>query len=245
VKVPINYVGEQISYLPGGGALKAAWGLRKGTADLTADQADSIMRALKKQTVGIALTGLGYALANHIGGYYQGQAGEKQRKPGEKPGDMTILGLPVPHWAQHNPAFEALQIGASIKHTVDRFHGKPKGEMAGEAARVVGTGLAEHVPFFEEPIRAAKAMDSGAGIMKFLGELVRSRTIPPDVQRAATVYDPAQPTSAGEKALQLPGLKAPTPTKRYPKGFRQTMEMGIPGARKNVSPTPSGFQRMN
>ena len=70
IKVPTNYVAEESSYILGG--FKALFALRKGISKLSPEEADYVMRALKKQTAGVGFLMLGYARPDIVGGYYTG-----------------------------------------------------------------------------------------------------------------------------------------------------------------------------
>jgi hypothetical protein len=211
--------------------------LTKGLDELTPDEADQILRGYKKQGIGVAIAIIGAILAAkgllEIGGYYI--RGEK-RKPGEvQAGRIRVAGIDIPVWATHTPYFEQLQIGATLYRVSQAYRHKGKDDEAtGAALYHAGLGLAEEIPFYEEPIRAAKATEGYEGGKKYVGDLARGFIVPPDVQRAARVFDPSKPTSTFEKAKEMTGFKTAEPVKRTPKTIFQNLETGIPGLRKNV-----------
>lgn len=59
MKVPVNFVAETLSYAAGGAKAALQLIIAKGVKNLNGDQADYIMRNLKKQTVGAALMYIG------------------------------------------------------------------------------------------------------------------------------------------------------------------------------------------
>ncbi|MDQ3920211.1 MAG: 2'-5' RNA ligase family protein, partial [Acidobacteriota bacterium] len=123
VKVPTNFVAESTDYAAGG--LRALYAVRHGIDSLTPDQADAVIRSLKKQTVGAGLMTLGYLFPGNFGGYYQPGDNKDKRKP--QAGTIRVAGHDLPRWLAHSPALEALQIGATVRHVVDAER-KKRGE---------------------------------------------------------------------------------------------------------------------
>lgn len=229
VKVPSNYVSEAGSYAAG--SLRAAQLiLKRGVQGLSPEEADTVLRNLKKQTVGGALLLTGYAAASEIGGYYQ--KGEERPTEDVAPGDVRLFGATIPHLLLHTPAFEMLQVGASLRRVHDRQGSTWKGLLLSTK------GLGEQVPFVEESIRGGRALESTSGATSYLGDLLRGSTIPPDVQRAARVQDQYEEPESGELLLQYLGLGHVHATKRYPRNLYQAWEMGVPGLRKEVPAIP-------
>jgi DNA topoisomerase-1 len=210
VKVPSNYVAEASSY--GIGAAKALGQVisAKGISKLTPDEADYVMRALKKQTVGAAVMAIGYFAASSIGGYYQ--EGDKKIKGQPEAGGFQVFGVDVPKFLLHTPVLEALQIGATVRKVSDK-HGSVM-----EGVKAAGKGLAEEIPFFSEPARIAKGLKDAESASKFAGETTRSLLVPPDVQNAARFFDKEN----GQ------------PMRRYPQTFGDELKVGIPGLRQQV-----------
>jgi hypothetical protein len=210
VKVPTNYVIESSSY--GIGAAKALGQVisAKGIENLTPDQADYVMRNLKKQSIGVAMMAIGYFGASAVGGYYQ--EGDKRARGEPEAGGFQVFGVDVPKFLLHTPALEALQIGATLRRVSD------KQESFGAGAAAAGKGLVSEIPFFDEPARLAKALKDSTSAAKFAGETVRSMIVPPDVQNVARMTD----TENGERV------------QRHPQGFVDTIKVGIPGLRQQV-----------
>lgn len=219
VKIPTNYVGEATSYLAG--APKAVIQLiaAGGKSKLTADQADFIMRNLKKQTLGMAIVALGYYLADEIGGYYDRHL--KRHGADVQPGDIKTPAGTIPKFLNHYQLAEMLHFGATIRRIEESTQRnaqtkkkEPKG--LGEGLLGAGKGLVGQVPFFDEPGRLANAAENTKTLGNFLGGEVRGALIPPDVQRLAKMLDDQQ-------AL-----------KRRPQGFVDQLKSGIPGLREQV-----------
>lgn len=206
VKIPTNFVAEAGSYGLGGVKALGQVIAAKGTEHLTPDQADYIMRNLKKQSVGAVIMALGYLNPNAIGGYYQ--QGDNKDLGKVKAGDMKVWGVTVPKFLIHNPAMEMLQLGATIRRVTD------KKQSAGEGVFAAAKGLALDVPFFDTPGRIGEGLKNYSTAGKFLGNEVRGAFIPPDVQNIARMQD-------GDRV-------------RKPKNFTQAIESGIPGLRQNV-----------
>lgn len=231
VKVPTNIVDEATSYAAGGlkaaikgrmqlyGGIKLMMGLKSGIEQLNPDQADYIMRNLKKQTMGAAFLALGYFNAGNVGGYYMGQ-----RDPEDVDvGGLRIFGVNIPRWMVHNPALEMLQLGATIRRVKDKYQQEGK-EGENEAAFLASLrGLGEQVPFVNTPGQVDKAIQNEKSADKFMDEFIKNSTIPVMSQEFAKWLD----TDADGK-----------PIKRYPVGLGETLKTGIPGLRKQVPDSP-------
>lgn len=212
VKIPTNFVAEAGSYAGGGAKALGQLIASKGLKNLSPDEADYIMRNLKKQTIGAALLAMGYYGAHQVGGYYQ--PGDKQDKNAPEPGGMKLFGVNIPKYLVHNPALEMLQMGATVRHIVES---KKKGEgTVGAGTYAAAKGLVGEVPFFDAPSRIAEGLKDAGSASKFAGENVRDAVLPPDLQRYAKQTDP-------EKVF-----------KRKPGGFLDAIKTGVPGLREQV-----------
>lgn len=217
VKVPTNIVAETFETATGSvtGSLKLAQAIRNGTENLTPEQADIIMRQLKKGSLGLALLALGYFNPENAGGYYQ--QGDK-RKPGDvKAANIRLFGVDVPSLLIHNPAVEVVQLGATIRRVADsKIKGKEKG--LGEGIPSALLGLAEELPFVKTPIELGKLFNPQERT-KAEGDLVRGLVVPEAVQSTARFLDKDK---KGE------------PVKRNPKTVIENVKTGIPGLRETV-----------
>ncbi|MEI6396401.1 MAG: hypothetical protein WCT12_35505, partial [Verrucomicrobiota bacterium] len=90
VKVPTNLVGESFTHATGlaTGSARLGYAFMKGIDNLKPEEAEIIMRNLKKGTVGGALLAYGYFNSENIGGYYQ--PGEKRKADDVKVGHIRV-----------------------------------------------------------------------------------------------------------------------------------------------------------
>jgi hypothetical protein len=219
VKVPTNFVIEESSYILGG--VKAAVALRKGVEKLTPEQKDYVMKAIKKQGVGIGLMMLGYMNPQAVGGYYSGN-----RKRGDlEAGDLTVFGVHMPHWALHTPMLEALQVGATIRRARDKagrsYHQKDLHVFTGVPQALIGMG--SQVPFLSgtRPIVNALSAASKGDYDKFVQYI--------DGQAASLL-----PQGMKEASELADRDKNGTPIKRKPEEFTDYLKMYVPGLRQEV-----------
>lgn len=209
VKIPTNFFVEASSYGLGGAKALGQIIAAKGVENLTPDQADYVMRNLKKQAIGSVGLYIGFMNPDAFGGYYDSH----KRKEGEPEfGGARIWGYDIPRYLLHNPLLEMLQLGATIRRIADGHH---KGEGTIAAGAYAGAkGLVGEVPFFDTPIRVAYGLSNADSASRFLGEQVRNAFIPPDIQRIAKAHDHAD--------------------KRKPAGFIDAIKVGVPGLREEV-----------
>jgi broad specificity phosphatase PhoE len=227
VKVPTNILGETISHVAGPEIALTqiiSKSLGKGLKDLSQDEAESIMRNLKKGTIGHVALMAGYLNPSVFGGYYQ--KGEKRDEKDVKVGDMKVLGVNIPAWALEAPIFQAMQLGATVRRIKDTMvKGQAKG--LGEGIWGGALGLMSHEPLIDEPSRLAGMMASPTERQYFLGELAKSTLVPAALEYAAKVTDPADTRSTGEKLLE-------PENKRAPETIGEHVESAIPGLRENT-----------
>ena len=220
VKVPTNVVAETLQYAFGSvtGSVRLANAMRNGVENLRPEQADLIMRELKKGSLGAAVMLLGFLNPQAVGGYYQ--PGEKRGPEDAKVASLKVFGMNVPSYLIHNPLLETLQIGATIRRVSESKLKKSDADTQGLSAGVWAgaLGLTSEVPFLSEMGDITKAYnprERGA----FAGELAKSLAIPQGVQWLA-----------GQTDKDAEG----NTTKRAPETILQHVETGIPGLRKNV-----------
>lgn len=220
VTVPTNTAAEAATYVGGlpVGAIRAANAWKAGLENLPQDQADSIMRQLKKGSVGAAAMLLGFYAANAVGGYF---SGDDKRKAGDVPaGGFRIFGQDIPKWLTHAPLLEAIQFGATL-----RRHAATTGLTDGALAGAMG--IAEETPFVNEMFRA-DALKNAKGRGEFLGELAKSNLEPAALQKLAEWTDRSRPLAASDL------LTGEGTNKRAPETFGQELASGIPGLREDV-----------
>lgn len=221
VKVPTNIVGETLQYSPLGllaAGKKLAEVAYHGTENLHPDEADLILRLLKKGSVGAAFLAMGYMNPDAAGGYFK--KGEKRRKDDVDAGGLRVLGLDIPKLLVHNPLMEQIQLGATIRRVHDTYVKKGDEEGGiGMGIAEAALGLAEEVPFIKTPEMILKAKDSEKGMEYFLGELVKNSTDPALVQDVARFMD-------RDKEGNL--------IKRKPETVVEHIKTGIPVLREEV-----------
>jgi hypothetical protein len=227
VKVPTNIVAETAQYATGlgTGGVRAVLAMAKGVDKLTPDQADLIMRELKKGSIGGAALILGYMNPETFGGYYQ--PGEKRKETDAKALSIRAGGHDIPSLLLHSPLMETFQIGATVRRVAESKLHKHDSETQGVAtgAWAAGLGLLEEVPFAREATELAKMFDPHER-QYAEGELLKSILVPAVVQWLATHTDK---DSAGNEI------------KRKPRSIRERVEMGVPGLREDV-PADHGHQ---
>lgn len=220
VKVPTNIVAETLQYATGlvTGSAHLASAFAKGIENLKPEEADLIMRELKKGSLGGAVMLTGYFNPELVGGYYQ--PGEHRKKGEAKAGSVQIYGINIPSFLLHNPLLETMQIGATVRRVADSELKKGDRDTQGIGAGLYAgaIGVASEVPFVREMWETSKAFnprEKGA----FWGELGKSMLVPQAVQWWAQHEDVNR---RGE------------PVKRSPKTAMQHIETGIPGLREEV-----------
>jgi len=220
VRVPLNIVGETMQYVGGLASapvrLMAAYS--RGIENLKPEQADLIMRELKKGSLGAAVLLLGYFNPNVVGGYYQ--PGKKREKGDVPAGSIRVYGHDVPSWLLHNPLLETAQIGATVRRVSESYLRKKDTEPQGLAAGVMAAawGLVEQVPFIREELEIEKLRNPYTRA-RWLQDQAKSVLIPAAVQKAAEWQDQG--------------------TKRKPETIGQTLETGIPWLRQQVPAAPA------
>jgi hypothetical protein len=231
VKVPTNIVAEALQYATGlvTGSARAAMAIRKGVENIKPEEADLIMRELKKGSIGTALLLVGYFNPGMFGGFYQ--QGEK-RKPGETPyGGAKVDGHQIPRQLLHTPAIEVAQTGATVRRVAesrlrkgDMKKGTPPSPKQGLASGALAgaLGLADDVPFIGDMLETSKLFDPHQRD-QWIAELAKSRLVPQMLSQVAEHYDT---NAAGQ------------PVKRKEQNPIQGIKAGIPGLRETLPVKP-------
>jgi hypothetical protein len=186
VRVPLNIVAETVQYAVGleVGLGRLGLAFRRGIENLQPEQADLIMRDLKKGIIGTAALILGYANADQVGGYY---TGEKPKLTDAKFGTIKLFGVNIPSFLLHSPLLEALQIGATMRHVLDK---KVRGaeQSVGSAVWMAALGLAEETPFGRSASTVAQLLDPRE-TAKAGGQIAKSTLVPQLVSSVAEGLD--------------------------------------------------------
>jgi hypothetical protein len=226
VKVPMNVLAESFEYLTGAvqGPARVAAVYARGIEKIKPEEADLVMRLMKKGFLGGAFALLGFFGAKHIGGFYQ--PGER-RKPGDVlEGTAKINGVEVPRQAFDSPVFQALQWGATVRRASDSYFRKSDAQKKGLTAGMVAAsmGLLDNVPFAREELDAAKNItDLQKGdYPEFFAD--KFNWIEPGaLQWLAAQMDKKTPFSPTEYS-----------TPRKTTGLKENLEKGIPVLRETL-----------
>lgn len=206
LKTGTNIAFDLGSYAAGG--LKATGTIIKnqlagGIKEMTPEQADYILKNLKKQTVGAALFAIGYMGAKGIGGYYQ--EGDN-KKGGQKAGTIGQ----APAWSVHSPALDLLQMGATVKRVKDAKGSTGAGFYAAAQGGVLET------PLFDGIAQITRDLKNSESAEKMVGKTVTSMVVPPLVSQVAKWTDKSETrkTRSGldEFKKAVPGLRETLPT---------------------------------
>jgi hypothetical protein len=214
IKVPTNFVAEESSYILG--AVKAAFALRKGISKLSPQEADYVMRALKKQGAGVGFLMMGYARPDLVGGYYTGP----RKKDDLKAGDLIVAGVHMPHWALHTPMLEALQFGATIRRARDAagksYKQKDLNMFTGVVPAIGAVG--RQIPFSQQAEQLTRAFSGNDAFLKYAGG------------QAQSVIDPQLIKNIAEFTDYTNGKW----NKREAKTFEEKLKAGFPGTRQQL-----------
>jgi hypothetical protein len=220
VKVPTNIVAEAIQYVTGlmTGSIRAAQALRAGAETLKPEEADLIMRELKKGAVGNGLLLLGWFAPQMFGGFYQ--QGQKRKQGDVAYGGARVAGKDVPRTFLHTPAIETVQVGATARRVADsKLRKKDKTTQGLSGGAMAGAlGMADDVPFINEMAETSRLFNAYERT-QWLGELAKSRIVPQMLSQTAEYFDR---DASGR------------PIKRKPATVGQALETGIPGLRQAV-----------
>lgn len=226
VRVPTNIIAETFQYALGTvtGSARLAAAMSRGIENLKPEEADLIMRELKKGSLGAAVMLWGYFNPQLVGGYYQ--QGQKRKPDDVKYGSVRIAGYNIPSFLLHNPLLETAQLGATVRRVADSKLHKRDSERQGITAGLLagGLGMTEEVPFVNDTLQLTK-MFNPYERGQFFGEYAKSLVVPQLLQFIANETDK---DSQGNVI------------KRKPQGMWQNIESGIPGLRKNITGHSAG-----
>jgi hypothetical protein len=212
VKIPVNFIGETFQTQTGliTGSYKLARAFHRGIETLKPEEADLIMRHLKKGSLGGAAFLLGYFNADNVGGIYQ-----PGQKPGKTPfGSIKVYGHVIPPYLLANPVLMCVQLGATVKHI---HQTKLKGELQNLPTSIAAAtaGLLHEIPIPQMP--------EPRNIGKVARNYVRDMLEPGFLQEAAQYFD----TDKQGNKIQR---KADT--------LVETLKAGVPGLRQTLPRRP-------
>jgi len=232
VKVPTNVIGETFTYaggLPKGvadvvrvrasaklkaiGAERLASVLHEGMGDLKPDEADMILRTLKKGSIGAAFLLLGYFNPTKVGGY---NSKKKENESEVEEGELKVGDVAIPKFMLHNPLMETLQLGATIRQVKDHYVDNEDKYPILEGTWAAAMGLVSQTPMIDQAGRLDKLAKHP---VDYAGEFTKGATIP------ALVDFIARYTDVDENGNRI---------KRKPDGFVEHLESAIPFLRQRV-----------
>ena len=218
--VPMNVLAETFEWALGSmtGSAKLASAYARDIKTLPPEQADVIMRQLKKGSIGAALLAYGYFRWQSFGGFYE--QGVKRDKKDVKPGSVRIGGEDIPAHRLHNNAVQTMQIGAMVGRVAhSKLHKKDLEERGiDKGVEAALLGLVNETPFAREMVDYGK-LNNAYTRHQFVNEYAKGILVPRGVQEIAEHYDK---NPAGEVI------------KRAPETLGETIETGIPGLRQRV-----------
>lgn len=216
VDIPTTIVKRTFEYMLGAplGLGRAALAYHAGIENLKPDEAEAIMRNLKRGSLGAAVLTIGFMNPDMFGGLYV--PGDKG-KPSDIPtGAARVHGHIISHLFFDTPLAQQLQIGATIRRIADeemsKHNPQKKGIPAGAWAALLG--LVGETPFME----TAKTLVERPTPTKLVGNQLKS-VIPGALQFTAQ---------------ELDRIHNGDDVRRDPKTVLQTIETGIPSLRETV-----------
>ncbi|NBT59959.1 hypothetical protein EBT16_14380, partial [bacterium] len=198
VRIPANIVKETLEYQFGfftgtskAIKMKMSKEVGKRLEDISPEDADLIMRQIKKGSVGLMAMAIGYALPDYFGGFYRKGAEKDEEAP-----EYGGIG-PIPKTLLHHPAFVPFQIGATLRKVWDEsmFERETFGDDVGAIARGFAEGqmgLLEELPFVGLSRNVGKYIDPSR-LPETGGEYAKSM-IPGFIQETAKVLDVPEPS---------------------------------------------------
>lgn len=223
VKIPLNFAHEIAEASAGFpiGARRAFKAYQGEIDDLDNDEADQILRMMKKGLIGPALYALGFLLAAHgavrIGGMFM--KGQPKRKDADA--ETGSVGPISKDWL-HSPYEEVFQMGASTQRVADSYLHKKDKEKQGLTAgmEAVFFGVMDMLPF-SRGSSTLEALKDASTRDQTLNKFATNIAVPVGIQQLAKHGDTVQ---------------------RKPVGLKQNLEAAIPGLRTNV-PGPTFKQQ--
>ena len=227
VKIPTNIAKQTFEYAFGtiSGSIDLYKAYKKGLENVSPHEADVIMRQLKNGTVGGLMLAIGVFCEEQIGGIYM---------KGQEKGDNEYgSAFGIPRYLLENPAFAALQIGATLSRYVKANISEDESvtEQAGTIALgVVETmiGVLEEAPFVKAMGSLPKIFESGERMPITLAEIYARPYIPNIIQHFANMSDLEEPIDWNSWTNIASSVVAPKATPRAPETVWQSLELAIP-----------------
>jgi hypothetical protein len=227
VKIPTNIVKQTFEYafgtLSGSRDLYKAY--KKGLENVSPQEAEIIMRQLKNGTVGGLMFAIGAICEEEIGGIYM--------KEEEKTDNEYGSAFGIPRFLLENPAFAALQIGATLtrylkNHLPDDENLAENAETIALGMLLTGVGVLEEAPFVKAMGSLPKIFESGDRIPITLAEIYARPYIPNIIQHFANMSDLEEPIDWKSWTNIASSVVAPKATPRAPETVWQALSLAIP-----------------
>jgi len=220
-KLPANVIRESANYylgIPRVAIESIIRTLRGSWKDLSEDQADSLMRSLKKGSIGAAMFTIGFTMSNSFGGIYRGK--QKKEDGDLDIGEMQIGDVTLPKWVSWSPFFMMAQFGATARKVMERdiSQGDESGSALTDGIVKSSRGLFGEAPLFNQVDEVERALDS----KDFANQLLYPELLSPIPGIIPTI------------ARQMDKDESGNIIKRSPSGLGEQFEYRIPGLRENV-----------
>jgi hypothetical protein len=233
VKIPTNILKQTFDYAFGTipATAKIFKAVNEGIENIKPEDADTIMKQMKRGSAGLVMMAIGVAFSDKIGGLYL---------TGEDKGDEEYgSAFSIPRVLLENPLFACLQIGATTKRFWDNHFEEAdlpseKAEFFATLATKVSLGLIEEAPFVKSMLDLDKIIHSRDRVPETLAEIYARPYIPAVLQYAADVMDAEQPLDQSTLQEKASTLLSPHPTARDPQNVMQVMAESLPYFRQRV-----------
>ena len=208
---------------------------KRGASHLTQNEADAVMRMLKKGSLGAAMVAIGYYNANRIGGFWQsGEVRHREDVPSNNvrpPFKVPLISDPkgnISDTAIHHPLVISMLFGTTIRRVqdaIDHATHKPNGKIYGIYQAL--KSIIQEVPTLNEMIGMSKELEAPAG-KSAASKWLADRMVPTAVRQIAERMD----RDAQGKTI-----------KRNPKTFLQNLQNDIPVIRERLPKKPPSDMR--
>ena len=240
VKIPTNIIFQTFEYALGTGpaAVRILAAVNNGVDKLTPEQADIIMRQLKRGSAGMAMMIIGGYFEEEIGGIYL---------TGEDKGDLEYGQIKFPWWETplprnilENPLFACLQIGATAmrfykRHAEDDLSGYDKATEFAWGMFNTALGVVEEAPFIKSMLDVEKLLHSRDRLPETFTQIYARPYIPAASQYVADLMDLEQPVNWENWGDAINTALSPKPNRRVAETPLQVMQMSLPWLRNDVS----------
>jgi len=239
VRIPTNIIFQTFEYALGTlpATLNIIKAVNKGIDKISPEEADLIMRQLKRGSAGAFMIVVGAVFEENIGGIYM---------TGEEKGELEYGQIKFPWWDKplprnllENPLFACLQIGASMSrywknHVEETMPWYEKGaEIAWGAVKTAG-GLVEEAPFVKSMFEVEKIAHARDRLAETFAEVYFQPYIPAASKYVADLMDLEQPVDWTSFWDVANTAVAPKYNKRVPENVLQVMQESIPFLRNDI-----------